>query len=227
MLTSFQTAAAPTFTASGIWLGTDLAQAVEPWGAAGPEPGAAFIVESDTPLPKASYDVAGLGASPVLTLYLVFNKLSAAERQHVIASILTTDGVYVSLLYAGRQDNDYGFGLNTYVAAADALGGASKYVLDNQRTVVICATLYNPGPGGVGTRFGMSLNSVAQALTQTGTQVSRNWTNTFTLGGFLPGGPNLDWQGDKYAARGYLAEHSESQKQRTAAYYLDKYNIVP
>jgi hypothetical protein len=223
---SFQTARSGAFTASGIWLGTDPALAVEPWGVAGPEPGAALIVESETPLAKATYTVPGLGTSPVATLYLVFNKLPTAEQQHVIASIATADGVHTSLLYAGRTDADFGFGLNTYTSASDALRDANKYVLDGQRTVLIAARLYNPGPGSGQRDFALSLNGNPQPLARFGVQQSHAWTNAFTLLGFLPGAPNLDWLGNAYAARLYLADHSASQEQRTAAYYLAKYNIA-
>lgn len=214
MFTCFKTAG--IVTASGVWLGTDPAAALEPWGAAGPEPGAALILESDTPLPKSVHDVPGLAASPVATLYTVFNKLSSAEAQHVLASIATTDGVYVSLLHAGRNDNNYGFGLNTYTSAGSALPG---YPLDNQRTVLVRSKLYNPGPaGGPDKPFMMWLNGVEQQLRLNGVQQGHPWTNTFVCGGFLPGGPALDWQGDKYALRLYLADHTESQAQRTEAY---------
>lgn len=221
---SFQTAPTGQFTTSGIWLGTDPALAVEPWGEAGPEPNAALVLESQAPLPKSVHDVPGLAATPVATLYTVFNKLRSAEAQHVLASIATTDGVYVSLLYAGRSDNNFGFGLNTYTNAGNALPGNP---LDEQHTVLVRSKLYNPGPGGGPDKpFAMWLNGAPQVLRLNGIQQSHPWGNTFVLGGFLPGGPALDWQGEKYAARLYLADHTESQAQRTEAYLRAQYPAI-
>jgi hypothetical protein len=184
-----------------------------------PAPGAALALETPLNSAKQQFTIPDLPAATVATVFLVVNKVPAAEDLRMLCAILTAGDS--TRTWAGYTGRDYYFNggvtVNTYRAGFVSMQDAT--VFDNGRTILLTIKFTKGGAF-------FYLNGVLQVAVASGDALGdRPWSDQFMVGG-EPSGSGFDWQGLISACYLYLSDLGDNDRARTEGYLLAKYPAI-